>query len=97
MNIRLSLAFVAAAFCMIRADALVERVWEGPDGGKWSDSGNWRDNAVPKEDEGAVFRGGTVVLDTDVSVARNLHIREGQRPRCPRFAHAGSGDAAPPI
>ena len=33
MNIRLSLAFVAAAFCMIRADALVEKVWKGPDGG----------------------------------------------------------------
>ncbi len=81
MNIRLSLAFVTAAFCMIRADALVERVWEGPDGGKWSDSGNWRDNAVPKEDEGAVFRGGTVVLDTDVSVARIVFERgkEGRR------------------
>ena len=75
MNIRLSLAFVAAAFCMIRADAFVERVWKGPDGGTWSDPVNWSDNTVPKEDEGAVFRGGTVVLDTDVSVARNLHMR----------------------
>ena len=81
MDIRLSLAFVAAAFCMIRADALVERVWKGPDGGTWSDPVNWSDNTVPKEDEGAVFRGGTVVLDTDVSVARIVFERgsEGLR------------------
>jgi hypothetical protein len=81
MNIKLSLLFVAAAFCVMRSEALVEREWIGPDGGKWSVPSNWKDNTVPSEDEGAAFKGGTVVLDADVSVARIVFQRGSESRR----------------
>ena len=81
MNIKLPLVFAAVAFCVMRAEALVEREWKGPDGGKWSVPSNWSDNTVPSEDEGASFKGGTVVLDTDVSVARIVFHRGSESRR----------------
>lgn len=71
MNFKFMLVLSAVAFnVLMSAAALTEREWIGPDGGSWANPKNWQGHVIPGADEGVNLKGGTIVLDSDVTVFR---------------------------